>query len=160
MRGIPFRPHMRRAEGDSHGGRGRYAGRAAAVLIGLGLAAVGSYLLTQQVTVQTGSWTIGGYNAFGLSLIPFILGVGLLFFDGRSRAGFLLLFLGVLIIAAGILMKPFDLFPADHSLFNTLMMIGMTAAGCRVAPARAEELTLVRRGTFARAELMAPIIQT
>ncbi len=78
--------------------------------------------------MQTGYWTIGGYNAFGLSLIPFILGVGLLFFDGRSRAGFLLLFLGVLIIAAGILMN-LSIYFQPTSLFNTLMMIGMTAAG-------------------------------
>jgi hypothetical protein len=96
--------------------------------IGLGLAAVGAYLLTQQVTVQTGYWTIGGYNAFGLSLVPFILGVGMLFFDGRSRAGFVLLFLGVLIIAAGILMN-LSIYFQPTSLFNTLLMVGMTAAG-------------------------------
>jgi uncharacterized protein len=96
--------------------------------IGLGLAAVGAYLLTQQVTVQTGYWTIGGYNAFGLSLVPFILGIGMLFFDGRSRAGFILLFLGVLIIAAGILMN-LSIYFQPTSLFNTLLMVGMTAAG-------------------------------
>jgi hypothetical protein len=96
--------------------------------IGLALAVVGAYLLTQQVTVQSGSWTLGGYNAFGLSLIPFIIGIGMLFFDGRSRAGFLLLFVGVLIIAAGILMN-LSIYFQPTSLFNTLMMIGMTAAG-------------------------------
>jgi uncharacterized protein len=78
--------------------------------------------------VQTGYWTLGGYNAFGLSLIPFILGIGLLFFDGGSRAGFLLLFIGVVIIAAGILMN-LSIYFQPTSLFNTLMMIGMTAAG-------------------------------
>jgi uncharacterized protein len=97
-------------------------------LIGLALAAVGAYLLTQQVSVQTGFWTIGGRNAFGLSLIPFILGIGLLFFDGRSRVGLVLLFLGVLIIAAGILMN-LTIYFERTSLFNTLLMIGMTAAG-------------------------------
>lgn len=96
--------------------------------IGLGLAAVGAYLLTQQVTVQTGHWTLGGYNAFGLSLIPFILGIGLLFFDGSSKAGFILLFVGILIIAAGMLMN-LSIYFQPTSLFNTLMMIGLTAAG-------------------------------
>jgi hypothetical protein len=96
--------------------------------IGLGLAAVGAYLLTQQVQVQSGYWSLGGYNAFGLSLIPFILGIGMLFFDSQSKAGFILLFLGVLIIAAGILMN-LNIYFQPTSLFNTLMMIGMTAAG-------------------------------
>jgi uncharacterized protein len=109
-------------------GAGGSPGGLAQFVIGLGLAAVGAYLLTQQVTVQTGYWTLGGYNAFGLSLVPFMLGVGLLFFDGASRSGFVLLFLGVLIIAAGILMN-LSIYFQPTSLFNTLMMIGMTAAG-------------------------------
>jgi hypothetical protein len=95
---------------------------------GLALAATGAYLLTQQVSVQTGYWTIGGRNAFGLSLIPFILGIGMLFFDGRSKAGLILLGLGALIIAAGILMN-LTIYFQPTSLFNTLMMIGMTAGG-------------------------------
>ncbi|MGL4239723.1 MAG: hypothetical protein ACRCTI_01290 [Beijerinckiaceae bacterium] len=109
-------------------GAGGTPGGLAQFFIGLGLAAVGAYLLTKQVTVQTGYWTLGGYNAFGLSLVPFMLGVGLLFFDGNSKAGFLLLFVGVLIIAAGIIMN-LSIYFQPTSLFNTLMMIGMTAAG-------------------------------
>jgi hypothetical protein len=109
-------------------GAGGTPGGTAQFLIGLGLAAVGAYMLTQQVTVQSGYWTLGGWNAFGLSLIPFILGIALLFFDGSSKAGFILLFLGVLIIAAGILLN-LSIYFQPTSLFNTLMMIGMTAAG-------------------------------
>jgi hypothetical protein len=109
-------------------GAGGTPGGVPQFFIGLGLAAVGAYLITQQVTVQSGYWTIGGYNAFGLSLIPFILGIGLLFFDGNSKTGFILLFLGILVIAAGILMN-LTIYFQPTSLFNTLMMIGMTAAG-------------------------------
>jgi hypothetical protein len=109
-------------------GAGGSPGGVPLFFIGLGLAAVGAYMLTQQVTVQSGYWTIGGWNAFGLSLIPFILGIGLLFFDGSSKAGFILLFLGVVIIAAGILMN-LSIYFQPTSLFNTLMMIGLTAAG-------------------------------
>ncbi len=107
--------------GGTPGGMGQF-------FLGLGLAAVGAYMLTQQVSVQTGYWTLGGYNAFGLSLIPFILGIGLLFFDGQSRWGFMLLFLGTLVIAAGILLN-LNIYFERTSLFNTLMMLGMTAAG-------------------------------
>jgi hypothetical protein len=109
-------------------GAGGTPGGAPQFFLGLALAVVGGYFLTQQVTVQSGYWTLGGWNAFGLSLIPFILGVGLLFFDGKSTWGFLLLFAGVLIIAAGILMN-LNIYFQPTSLFNTLMMIGMTAAG-------------------------------
>jgi hypothetical protein len=109
-------------------GAGGSPGGVPLFFLGLGLAAVGAYMLTQQVTVQSGYWTIGGWNAFGLSLIPFILGIGMLFFDGSSKAGFILLFLGVLIIAAGILMN-LSIYFQPTSLFNTLMMIGLTAAG-------------------------------
>jgi hypothetical protein len=109
-------------------GAGGTPGGVPQFFLGLGLAVVGGYFLTQQVTVQSGYWTLGGWNAFGLSLIPFILGVGLLFFDGKSTWGFLLLFAGVLIIAAGILLN-LTIYFQPTSLFNTLMMIGMTAAG-------------------------------
>jgi hypothetical protein len=109
-------------------GAGGTPGGVPQFFIGLGLAAAGAYLLTQQVTVQSGYWTLGGYNAFGLSLVPFVLGIGLLFFDSGSKAGFVLLFLGTVIIAAGILMN-LSVYFQPTSLFNTLMMIGMTAAG-------------------------------
>ncbi len=96
------------------------------------MAAVGAYLLTQQVTVSTGSWTIGGHSAFGLSLVPFLIGIALIFFDGRSRAGLSLLAIGILIIAAGILMN-LTIYFQPTSLFNTLMMLGLTAAGIGLA---------------------------
>jgi hypothetical protein len=109
-------------------GAGGTQGGMAQFFIGLALAVAGAYLLTTQVTVQTGSWQLFGMNAFGLSLVPFILGIGLLFFDGRSKAGFLLLFAGVVIIFAGIIGN-LSIYFQPTSLFNTLMMLGMLAAG-------------------------------
>ena len=32
-----------------------------------------------------GYWCLWGHNAFGLTLVPFLFGVGILFFNGRSR---------------------------------------------------------------------------
>jgi uncharacterized protein len=96
--------------------------------IGLGLAIAGAYMLTQQVTVHSGSWMIRGYSAFGLSLLPFIFGVGMLFFNSQSRLGFVLLFSGLVIITAGILMN-LNIYFQPTSLFDTLIMIGMTAGG-------------------------------
>jgi uncharacterized protein len=109
-------------------GAGGTSGGTGLFFFGLALAVAGGWMLTSQVTVQTGSWTLFGMNAFGLSLVPFILGVGLLFFDGSSKAGFLLLFSGVVIILAGIIMN-LSIYFQPTSLFNTLMMLGMLATG-------------------------------
>jgi uncharacterized protein len=96
--------------------------------IGLALAVAGGYLLTSKVTVTSGAWALWGHNAFGLSLLPFLIGTGMLFFNGRSVVGWLLLMAGTVIILAGILMNLRIYFEAT-SLFDTLMMLGMLAAG-------------------------------
>ena len=53
--------------------------------------------------VTSGAWRWGGYNVFGLSLLPLLLGIGLLFVNGRSLAGWLLTGAGAVIIGVGIL---------------------------------------------------------
>ena len=63
-----------------------------------------------------------------ISLIPLLVGVGLLFFDGRSKVGWFLTAAGALIILLGILTN-LTIFFRPTSLFNTLMMLGLLAAG-------------------------------
>ncbi len=119
-----------RGAGGTPGGVGEF-------LIGLVMAVVGGYLLTTQVTVTSGYWMLWGRNAFGLSLIPFIAGIGLLFWNGRSIFGWLLLVSGSAIILAGILGN-LEIYFERTSLFNTLLMlvllfggIGLMARGVR-----------------------------
>ena len=106
-------------------------------VIGLALAVAGIYMLTSQVSVvdQFRPWPGFGWygrffgtNAFGPSLIPFIIGTMFLFFNGRSLVGWLLLIAGGVIILAGILMH-MQLYFQPTSLFNTLLMLGLLAAG-------------------------------
>ena len=96
--------------------------------LGLGMAIAGAYLLTNQVTVTSGFWSVWGYNTFGLSLLPLIFGIGILFFNGKSIIGWLLLFVGIVIIFAGILMN-LHIYFQPTSLFNTIMMIILLAGG-------------------------------
>jgi uncharacterized protein len=110
-----------RGAGGTRGGVGEF-------LLGLGMSVAGAYLLTQRVTVTSGFWTLWGYNAFGLSLVPLIFGVGLLFFNGRSIAGWLLTFAGVVIILAGVISN-LGLYFQPTSLFNTLVMLVLLAGG-------------------------------
>ena len=112
---------VRRGAGGTSGGVGEF-------LLGLGMAVAGAYLLTQRVTVTSGYWSLWGYNAFGLSLVPLLMGIGLLAFNGRSIAGRLLTFMGLVIIFAGIILN-LDIYFQTTSLFETLMMLGMLAVG-------------------------------
>ena len=97
-------------------------------LIGLGMAVAGAYMLISRVTVTSGFWNWGGYNTFGLSLIPLIFGIGFVFFNGRSVVGWLLVFVGVVIIGAGILMN-LQIYFQPTSLFNTIIMLILFAGG-------------------------------
>jgi len=97
-------------------------------LAGFAMAVAGGYLLTSQVTVTTGFWSFFGQHTFGLSLLPFIVGVLMLFMDGRSKIGWLLLLAGVVIILAGILMN-LRIYFEPTSLFNTLLMLVLLFGG-------------------------------
>jgi len=97
-------------------------------LAGFVMAVAGGWLLINQVTVTSGGWSLWGYSSFGLSLLPFIVGTGLLFFNGRSVLGWLLLIAGITIILAGIVSN-LNLYFRPTSLFNTLVMLGLLAGG-------------------------------
>ncbi|HYG61399.1 MAG TPA: hypothetical protein VEL74_02355 [Thermoanaerobaculia bacterium] len=107
--------------GGTPGGLGEF-------LVGFVMAVAGGYLLTTHVTVVSGHWTLWGYNAFGLSLVPFIAGVALLFFNGKSKLGWLLLIAGVVIILAGIIAN-LNIYFEPTSLFNTLIMLVLLFGG-------------------------------
>ena len=110
-----------RGAGGTPGGLGEF-------FFGAGLAVAGAYLLTNQVTVSSGFWQLWGYSAFGLSLIPLLLGVGLLFYNGKSVAGWVLTLAGAVIILAGIIAN-LQIFFRPTSLFNTLLMLALLAGG-------------------------------
>ena len=108
--------------GGTEGGIGQF-------FIGLMCAVAGGWLLTNQVSVSSGGgWMLYGYNGFGLSLIPFIFGTGLIFFNGKSIAGWLLLAAGLVIVFVGILAN-LNIYFRPTSLFNTLLMLALLAGG-------------------------------
>jgi uncharacterized protein len=110
-----------RGAGGTPGGLGEF-------FAGLAMAAGGGYLLMNQVTVSSSFWQLWGYNAFGISLIPLLIGVAVLFFDGRSTIGWILTVLGALVILLGILTN-LTIFFRPTSLFNTLIMLVLLAGG-------------------------------
>jgi hypothetical protein len=109
-------------------GAGGTPGGIAEFFLGLAMAVAGAYLIVNRVVVSSSFWSFGGYNTFGLSLVPLIIGIGILFFNGKSVVGWLLLIVGVVIIFAGILMNLQIYFQAT-SLFNTIVMLVLLAGG-------------------------------
>jgi hypothetical protein len=97
-------------------------------LFGLALAIAGGYLIMNQVQVTSGYWQWFGTNTFGLTLIPLIIGIGLLFFKARSVMGWLLAGGGTVIIFVGILAN-LTIYFRTTSLFNTILMLVLFVAG-------------------------------
>jgi uncharacterized protein len=109
-------------------GAGGTSGGIGSFLIGLAMAIAGGYLFMRNVNVSTGYWTVWGYNGFGMSLFPLLAGVGTLFFNGKSKLGWLLTFAGVIIIFVGIIAS-LNVYFATTNLFNTLTMLILLVGG-------------------------------
>jgi hypothetical protein len=111
----------KRGAGGTPGGVGQF-------LIGLVMAVVGVYLLLNQVQVTTSFWNFGRFGGFGPTLLPLLVGVAFLFYNGKSVVGWLLTGLGLAIILAGILMN-LDIYFRQTTLFNTIVMLGLLFGG-------------------------------
>jgi hypothetical protein len=109
-------------------GAGGTEGGVALFFVGLAMAVGGAYLLTQRVTVASGFWSFFGGQTFGLSLLPLVVGAGALFYDGRSRVGWILTAGGALIVVLGILLN-LRIYFEPTSLFDTLLMLVLLAGG-------------------------------
>jgi uncharacterized protein len=110
-----------RGAGGTPGGLGTF-------LAGSAMVVAGGYLLLTRVTVSSGLWMLWGYNAFGLSLVPLLVGIGILFFDGRSLIAWMLTVAGALIILVGIIAN-LHVYFMPTSLFDTLLILGLLAGG-------------------------------
>ena len=97
-------------------------------LMGFAMACVGGYLLSNQVTVVGSYWSFYGGNTFGITLIPMLIGIGTLFFDGRSVTGWLLTGAGALFILAGVIAN-LHIYFEPTTLFNTLIMLILLVGG-------------------------------
>jgi len=107
--------------GGTSGGLGSF-------LVGLIMACVGGYLLTNQVVVTSSYWNFYGMNSFGITLVPMLIGIAMLFWDGRSRIGWLLTIAGGLFILAGVIAN-LHIYFSPTSLFNTLVMLILLVGG-------------------------------
>lgn len=109
---------------------------------GLILLCIGVYLIFQNTIVRSNfslDSVIGFTPSFGLVLLPLIIGIVILFFNGKSWIGWILLVFGAVTILLGILMGLRIRF-MPVTLYEGLLMYGMAAAG----------LGLVLKGLFGK----------
>jgi hypothetical protein len=130
--------HNLRDVGGTPGGLGHF-------LIGFAMTCLGGYLLANQVTVGGSYWDFYGANTFGITLIPMLFGVGLLFWNGKSAIGWLLTIAGALFIFGGVLAN-MHIYFRPTSLFHTVVMLvllvgglGLIARALQAQPAKSGE---------------------
>lgn len=121
-----------RGSGGTEGGLGKFA-------IGFCLSPLAAYLFFDSVKVTTAGHGLisgllgyghGGYwdtTSTGLLFVPFFLGVVVLFYDARLRWGWVLMYLGIGILAIEILSRIQFLFQMKTT--HLLLMIVLFAAG-------------------------------
>jgi hypothetical protein len=97
-------------------------------LIGFAMACIGGYLLSNQVSVVGSYWNFYGTNTFGVTLIPMLFGVGILFWSGRNMIGWILTVAGALFIFAGVIAN-LHIYFQPTSLFNTIVMLVLLVGG-------------------------------
>ena len=97
-------------------------------LLGFIMACVGGYLLTNQVMVVGSYWSFYGANTFGITLLPMLFGIGILFWNGRSALGWLLTAAGALFIFAGVISN-LHIYFRPASLFETIAMLTLLVGG-------------------------------
>ncbi len=107
--------------GGTPGGLGHF-------LVGVVMTCLGGYLLSNQVSVVGSYWSFYGTNTFGITLIPMLFGVGLLFWSNRSVLGWLLTIAGALFILGGVLAN-MHIYFQPTSLFNTIVMLVLLVGG-------------------------------
>ena len=107
--------------GGTSGGFGQF-------FLGVALLGIGLYLFLSRVIVVSNLWTLFGMNAFGVALIPLMLGIVLLFINAKSVAGWVLTVGSFLFILFGIITN-LAMFFMPTNLVVTLLMLGMIAAG-------------------------------
>jgi hypothetical protein len=121
--GASFGGRSKFQPGGTPGGGGEFLG-------GLVMMAFGIYMVFDRVTVHTSFWRFFGsaQASFGVTLLPLLVGIGALAFNGRSIAGWLLSAGGLLFIVAGVLMN-LDIYFQPTSLWATIVMFGLIAGG-------------------------------
>lgn len=117
-----------RGAGGTEGGAGEF-------FLGLVMLCVGGYLLLNRIQVHTGfGWghslfNVGGQGVTsGMILVPFVLGVGIVFYNARNPVGWVLGAGSLVALVAGVISNV-QLHFSRMSLFDLLVLLVLTVGG-------------------------------
>ncbi|MGJ3240309.1 MAG: hypothetical protein ACFE0Q_16500 [Anaerolineae bacterium] len=101
--------------------------------IGLVMILVGGYLFMSRVVVTSRGFGFSfgngfAVNNFGLAMVPLLIGIGILFFNGKNFFGWVLTVGGLLIVLLGVLIN-LNVYFQPTNLFDTLLILGTFAGG-------------------------------
>lgn len=119
--------NFKKGAGGTPGGIGDF-------ILGAVLTLVALYLISNQVRVTSGffAWRMGfgggGVSAFGLTMIFMIIGVVLIFINGKSRAGWIIAGGSILFTLVGIIAS-LRVYFGNTTLFVAIGMFILLAAG-------------------------------
>ena len=97
-------------------------------VMGFIMTCIGGYLISNQVNVVGSYWSFYGANTFGITLIPLLFGIGILFWNGKSAIGWILTAAGALFILAGVIAN-MHIYFRPATLFETIVMLVLLVGG-------------------------------
>ncbi len=103
--------------------------------IGMAMMIAGGYLLLSNIVIRpvfgfrTAAFNLNGFNVTtGMILIPFVFGIGIIFYDSRSKIGWFLAVGSVIALIAGVISNLTLQFSA-LSLFDLLVILILLFGG-------------------------------
>ena len=112
---------MQRGAGGTSGGLWEF-------LIGTVMVLIGGYLFSSRLVVSSTFRALWGGSGSGIALLILLIGIGVLFFSGRSRIGWIMILVG----AAGIIISVITnlvVYYTSTSLLETVIILGLIFGG-------------------------------
>lgn len=109
-------------------GAGGTSGGLAEFFIGAAMVIIGGYLFMQRLLVTSSIRTLWGSGGSGLALLVMLVGIGVLFFSGRSIIGWIMIIIGAVMIFLSVITNLVIYF-MPTSLFETILMLGLVFGG-------------------------------
>ena len=103
--------------------------------VGFGLLLLGCFLVLNHVQVGSGFMAWFGFHAagFGLTIIPLMLGIGILLYDYKNRLGWIVTIASLALIFFAVLSQLVMTFPSISLLGLVIMFLPFAAGGALIA---------------------------
>jgi hypothetical protein len=112
---------MQRGAGGTSGGLLEF-------FIGAAMVVIGGYIFLQRLLVTSNIRTFWGSGGSGLALLIMLVGIGVVFFSGRSVIGWIMIIIGAVMIFLSVITNLVVYF-MPTSLFETVVMLGLVFGG-------------------------------